>query len=324
MTSVYPVVSIIVPVYNTEPYLEECLDSIVNQTYRSIEIILVNDGSTDCSPEIMASFAHRDQRITTLTQPNRGVSAARNAALSVAKGEYVLFVDSDDTIRNDTVEILCQEAISTNSDIVIGNMCFCYPDGQQSFFFKRLATLSKQHPLSGAQCFSELIEAHIFPPMVVFYFTKRTFIQKYQIFFEEGIVHEDELWCVKALVYAPKASVMNFFHYYYRLRQGSVMRSDNMEYRLYSFFRVAKSFEALAAELQEKQEFAKAAGYVYVRIFYVYYSMCQLLLEMKKDTNEYKAYFERLLVNIYPVLSQLQQRYCSSFFYNGNRIFLNA
>jgi glycosyltransferase involved in cell wall biosynthesis len=126
MTSDCPIVSVIVPVYNSEPYLEDCLQSVIQQTYRSIEIIIVNGGSTDCSPDIMHSYAVKDDRIVILSQSNRGVSAARNAGLGVAKGEYIFFVDSDDTIRKDAVEILYRQAVMTDVDIIIGNVCFCY------------------------------------------------------------------------------------------------------------------------------------------------------------------------------------------------------
>ena len=276
MTPVDPLVSIIVPVYNSEFYLEECLNSIVNQTYQSIEILLINDGSTDGSHKVMESFAVKDHRIITLTQPNRGVSAARNAGLRVATGEYILFVDSDDTIRNDTVEILCRKAILANTEIVLGNVYYCYPDGEQTPVFQRLTALSKHPPLEGEECFSLLMETYLFPTLVYLYFTKRSFIQERQLFFEEGIVHEDELWCTKTLVYAPKVSVVDVFHYFYRIREGSIMQSENKKYRINSLMSVAKSLEVFAAELQEKQEFVRAAGFVYVRLFCLYYCICKL------------------------------------------------
>jgi len=323
MISSTPLVSIIIPVYNSEPYLEECIDSIINQTYRSIEIILINDGSTDRSHEIAKSYPIKDDRIIVLSQPNRGVSAARNAGLNVAKGEYVLFVDSDDTIREDSVEVLCRHAMVSNTEVVLGNMCFCYPDGKQEFFFKRSTELSKYPLLSGEQCFSQLVKINAFPPSSCLFFTKRSFILKRQLFFEEGIVHEDELWCIKALVCAPKVSVMDFFFYSYRVRQGSIMRSDNKKYRIYSFFRVIKSLEEFAARLEEKQELMKAIGYVYVRIFYNYFLICQLLHEIKEGTNEYTAYSERLLKKIFPMLSQFQQQACSYFFRSGNKLILS-
>jgi glycosyltransferase involved in cell wall biosynthesis len=314
-----PVVSVIIPVYNSESYLEDCLQSVIHQTWESLEIILVNDGSTDRSPDIMRSYAVNDDRIVILSQSNRGVSAARNAGLSIAKGEYIFFVDSDDTIRKDAVEILYGQAVVTDVDIVIGNVYFCYPDERQIPVFRRIAEYGKQS-LAGEQCFSQLMEAYVFPPLVYLYFTKRAFLQKNGFFFEEGIVHEDELWCIKTLIYAQKVSVMDFYHYYYRVRKGSIMHSDNKKYRVYSFFRVINSLEAFATELQEKQKFIGVIGYIYVRIFYIYHSICELLQEMKEKTNEHRAYFERLLKKIYPALSCLQQQACSNYFNNGNRL----
>ena len=319
-----PIVSVIVPVYNTEFYLEDCLNSIVNQTYRSIEIILINDGSTDRSYEIMNNYSIRDDRVVVLSQSNNGVSAARNAGLKVAKGKYILFVDSDDFIRNDAVEILCRQAILTNAEIVLGNVYFCYPDGKQNPHprYQHVTILSNHLVLSGEKCFSQLSEVDAFPPLVYLYFTKHAFIRKHQMLFEEGIVHEDELWCDKALIYAQRVSVMDFFYYFYRLREGSIMHSDNKKYSVYSSIRVVNSLEAFAAELKRKKEFVKIIGYVYVRIFCMYYFICQLLQEMKENTNEYATYFGRLLRKIYPTLSGFQQQACSNYFHKGNKLLL--
>ena len=99
-----PVVSIIVPVYNTGKYLEECLDSILSQTYKNIEIICIDDGSTDNSPEILKKYAHNDKRLKVMTQKNLGVISARNNAINEAKGEYILAIDSDDIVADEIVE----------------------------------------------------------------------------------------------------------------------------------------------------------------------------------------------------------------------------
>lgn len=99
-----PLISIIIPVYNGEKYLAECIDSVINQSYRNIEIIIVNDGSTDRSSQIIEDYAGRDSRIKVLTQPNQGPSAARNSGLDISRGEYVVFTDCDDTITLDFVE----------------------------------------------------------------------------------------------------------------------------------------------------------------------------------------------------------------------------
>lgn len=318
MESTSPVVSIIVPVYNSGLYLEDCLSSIVKQTCQPIEIIIVNDGSTDRSQEIIDTFASEDDRIVALFQTNQGVSAARNTGLRVAKGEYILFVDSDDTMREDAVEVLCRHAVETGADIVIGNVRFCYPDGKQIPIFKRLVKYSKQPPLSGVQCFIQLIKAFVFPPLVYLYFIKRDLIQMNRLFFEEGIVHEDELWCIKTLIHARQVTIADFFHYSYFIREGSIMHSDNKEYRVQSFFRVVEELEIFIAGLQHKDEHAPAIGYIYVRIFYNYLSICRLLQEIKVEKNEYREYFGLLLKKVRPALSPFQQKTCTNYFLKGN------
>ncbi|MBD5132890.1 MAG: glycosyltransferase [Clostridiales bacterium] len=109
--NVQPLVSVIVPVYNVEKYLARCLDSIVGQTYRNLEIILVNDGSTDRSGEICLQYAQSDPRIRLFTQENQGQSAARNVGLDHMKGEYIHFVDSDDYISPQIIEILLDKLL---------------------------------------------------------------------------------------------------------------------------------------------------------------------------------------------------------------------
>lgn len=110
-------ISIIVPVYNVEKYLEHCLNSIINQTYKNLEIILVNDGSTDNSLEICESFKQKDSRIKIITKGNGGLSSARNEGLKIAKGNYISFVDSDDWIDADFIKALYNNLISTDSDM---------------------------------------------------------------------------------------------------------------------------------------------------------------------------------------------------------------
>ena len=99
-----PDITVIVPVYNTEPYLRKCIESIINQTFHNIEIILIDDGSTDNSIDILSSYAIMDNRISLIHQENQELSAARNAGMRRAKGEYIMFVDGDDWIEIDTCE----------------------------------------------------------------------------------------------------------------------------------------------------------------------------------------------------------------------------
>ena len=113
-----PMVSIIVPVYNVAPYLRQCMDSLINQTYRNIEIICVNDGATDESGAILAEYAAKDSTIKVISQKNAGLSAARNVGFSFATGDYVMYVDSDDWIDLETCETAVAIAVKHKADIV--------------------------------------------------------------------------------------------------------------------------------------------------------------------------------------------------------------
>ena len=115
-------ISIIIPVYKVEKYIYKCIDSVLNQTYKNLEIILVDDGSPDKCPEICEEYAKKDNRIKIIHKKNGGLSDARNAGLKVATGKYIGFVDSDDYIEKDMYQVLYNNIIKTNSDISIVNL----------------------------------------------------------------------------------------------------------------------------------------------------------------------------------------------------------
>ena len=119
MTNNNPLISIIIPVYNVEAYLQKCLDSVISQIYRNIEIILVDDGSTDNSGKICDEYAEKDERINVYHQQNGGVSRARNVGLEVAKGQYISFVDSDDYIDCELLQQVVTKANHQEFDIII-------------------------------------------------------------------------------------------------------------------------------------------------------------------------------------------------------------
>ena len=113
-------ISVIVPVYNVEPYLIECLESIINQTYRDLEIILIDDGSTDKSGDICEEYAKKDDRIIVIHQSNQGSASAKNAGLRKASGEYLAFVDSDDFLQEDAYEFMVRQLEEYHADIIQG------------------------------------------------------------------------------------------------------------------------------------------------------------------------------------------------------------
>ncbi|WP_445011798.1 glycosyltransferase family 2 protein [Vreelandella stevensii] len=113
-------ITVVIPCYNVESYIEECMNSVLNQTYANIEVLAVNDGSTDKTLDYLEGYANKDDRIKVIDQSNTGLGAARNAALPYISGEYVTFLDSDDYLAKDALENLSNEAVRTNADITIG------------------------------------------------------------------------------------------------------------------------------------------------------------------------------------------------------------
>ncbi len=126
----FPQISVIIPVYNVEKYIQDCIESLINQTFHDCEFIFVNDGSTDNSKLIIESYLGKDKRIILLNQENKGVSVARNQGIAIAKGKYIGFVDSDDWVEEDMYQQLYDTIEQFQSDVVLCNM-FSYIDGKQ-------------------------------------------------------------------------------------------------------------------------------------------------------------------------------------------------
>lgn len=124
----YPRISVIVPIYNTEKYLNKCIESIINQTYKELEIILIDDGSSDSSADMCDNWAQKDKRIMVQHKPNGGLSDARNAGITLSTGEFIMFVDSDDFIDIHTIADLYKIQSSTNADVVCGGI-YKYSNG---------------------------------------------------------------------------------------------------------------------------------------------------------------------------------------------------
>lgn len=141
-----PLVTVIVPVYNAAPHLARCIESVRRQSYKNLEILLVNDGSHDTSLEICRMYAGVDKRIRVLDKPNSGVSATRNLAIGLAKGEYLQFVDSDDYLSPNATELLVDRALATASDLVIAHYWRVRPEEDESSEPGMMARLLPRRP----------------------------------------------------------------------------------------------------------------------------------------------------------------------------------
>ena len=305
-----PKISVIIPIYNVEQYLEECLNSVIEQTFKDIEIILVDDGSTDRSSEIIRNFAKRDKRVIFCSQTHQGVSVARNTGIRQAKGKYMLFVDSDDKIiQIDCLKILYQNVIETNSDLVLGNAAYWYPDGSVLSAFNR-GVMNNISGLPGEICFERLMENLAFPPLVYLFFVKRELIIDNKLFFKRNIIHEDELWCVKTMFYSRRVSLIDLNYYLYRQREGSIMHSNNNVFRIKSILTVSNELRQFASGLNEKNIPKNIVGFIYVRIFIQYNVIGRLITNEDYRLLSKTGFYSMLLIEIYTSLDYSQQKYC--------------
>lgn len=222
-------VSIIIPVYNVEKYLRKCIDSVLHQTYKNLEIILVDDGSPDQSGLICDQYSKQDLRITTLHKKNGGLSSARNAGFSVSHGKYVYFLDSDDYIDNETIELLVNVAEDKNLDMVNFDGIAFIDDNENSCknetsFLNRYIKKNIYHGVwSGPKLLQNLLEWNDYRSPVQFYFFNRKFLLENQLMFYEDIIHEDELYILFALLCAKYVMHLPFCLYHKRIHSNSIM-----------------------------------------------------------------------------------------------------
>lgn len=212
-----PLITIIVPVYNTKQYLKECLETIRRQTLDRIEIILVNDGSTDGSQCICEEYKSMDQRISVIHQQNRGLSASRNVAIEKAKGEYILFVDSDDYIDIN----LCQKAYNyakkRNADLV---RFFYQEDTKHGIrFHSKQLTLSQDVIVSDID---KLKAAYTSGAMVWKFLISRELLILNNICFPENLIYEDMYFTTKLTLLSRRMVVLHETLYSYRIRRSSL------------------------------------------------------------------------------------------------------
>ena len=213
-------ISVIVPVYNVEKYLPKCLESIINQSFKDIEIICVNDGSTDSCLNILKSYQKKDKRIVILEQENQGVASSRNNGLNLAKGEYIYFVDSDDWLDENLLTKVYKNIIENDTDIVSFD---CYNVYEASVVVNRRipAFLKKyKNEVFNFNDFKDVAYQNCTAWSKVY---KKDFLLKNNLKFPDGCrFSEDAIFWFDVLAANPKISLLNECLYYYRKRQDSL------------------------------------------------------------------------------------------------------
>lgn len=212
-----PLISVIVPIYNVEKYLARCVDSIVNQTYKNLEIILVDDGSPDRCPQMCDDYAEKDSRIKVVHKKNGGLSDARNAGIAVATGEYISFIDSDDYVSDDFFECLLDVMNKENSDIAECSVVKFYEDNRFDEFSDDLSV--KTYDTQDAM--SALIAENPFHQHVWNKLYKTELVK--DIPYAVGKLNEDEFWTYRVFGRVNKVARLNKTMYYYFQRSSSIM-----------------------------------------------------------------------------------------------------
>lgn len=242
-----PLISVIVPVYKVEPYLDKCISSIVNQTYKNLEIILVDDGSPDNCPTMCDAWAEKDSRIRVIHKTNGGLSDARNAGMTVATGELMAFVDSDDWIVPDMYEYLYQRLTEDNSDIAACGVQMVWENKTPS----RMLTRDGNCVLNQEEAMRAIIEESWLKQPVWYKLYKTALVR--DILFPKGKCHEDVFWSYQAVGRAQRVSVSDHIGYYYLQRGGSIMgagyslkRLDAVEAKVQRCAYIQERFPALS------------------------------------------------------------------------------
>lgn len=217
-------ISIIVPVFNSGEYLKTCIDSLLVQTLENIEIVLVDDGSTDNSPATIDRYAEKDMRIKVMHQLNSGLSVARNTGMTVAGGEYILFVDSDDWLSIDACHALYTYAHQRDTDVLLTTMLYSEGNGKTYRVGDKAALFHGEEVMDGKDCLAETIKTGTYTPMVCGNLYRKRFLEEHHLLFQ-GRIHEDERFMPYALYYANHVAYMSGDFYFYRQHASSLVHS---------------------------------------------------------------------------------------------------
>ena len=232
-----PFVSIIVPIYNVENYINDCLNSLINQTLKNIEIILVDDGSSDSSGKICDNYAKKDKRIVVIHQKNKKQGGARNTGIEIARGKYITFVDSDDWVKNDFAEKLYNKAIQTNADIVICDYQRTKNKNVKLGKSKIEAELLLDEPFDLKKLVNQPSRRMSFFFVVCWNKLFKKNIAKKYLYFPENLSFEDSAPVLRTLVMAKKIAVVDEKLYFYRI-SNSFSTTHSKDIRKFDLFKV--------------------------------------------------------------------------------------
>ncbi len=290
-------VSIIVPIYNVEQYLDECLSSIERQTLDNIEVILVNDGSTDESDIIAEEYSRRNSNFTIVNRSNGGLSAARNTGLEYAHGEYVYFLDSDDFLKDDAIERLYTKAKEEDLDQV-RFVAYTFEDGSRDYKWERDSCGGYKYigdypgVYNGIDFYHRIVKNNDYYPSCCMIFTRRSIIDNNDLRFWEVILHEDNVFNFQLTMLCSRVAVMNEPLYYRRIRGGSITQTQDWMKK-----NKAMSISAIEADKfieAHPQIKSKAADWQINFFLGMMLYQWDFLTRQEQDSEESVSYFENV------------------------------
>lgn len=283
--------SIIIPVYNVEQYLQSCVQSVITQTYQDLQVILVNDGSTDSSGILCDQLAQQDSRIQVVHKENGGLSDARNAGLKVATGDYVAFLDSDDVyLLNDDLEQLMALAQAEQPDVLLFQSVDVYPNHQSVRKAYDEAWIAAH---SGTEVFHQLVRTQSFNMSACFQIIRRELLEQHQIYFEKGLLSEDVDWSLRLWRHVSNVRAMNLPLYGYQHRDGSISTTytiRNLRSYEHIFAKFVKQYNERVVDAATELYWQTVMGYLaqmYTSCLYAYGQIAS------KDKSEAYAILKR-------------------------------
>jgi glycosyltransferase involved in cell wall biosynthesis len=276
--------SIIIPVYNVEQYLQSCVQSVLAQTYRDLQVILVDDGSTDSSGILCDQLAQQDSRIQVVHKQNGGLSDARNAGLKVATGEYVAFLDSDDVyLLADGLERLMALTQAEQPDVVLFQCVDIYPKHQS---IRKAYDIDYIMTHTGKEIFYQMVCSQSFNMSACLLLIHRQLLEIYQIYFEKGLLSEDLDWSICLWRYVEKVRAINLPLYGYQHRKGSISTTytiRNLRSYEYMFAKFVKQYNERVIDAATELYWKTVMGYLAQMYTNCLYNYGQLSIQERKD-----------------------------------------
>ena len=266
--------SIIIPVYNVEQYLQNCVQSVLTQTYQDLQVILVNDGSTDSSGILCDQLAQQDSRVQVVHKVNGGLSDARNAGLKVAIGDLVAFLDSDDVyLQADGLAQLMEVAQAEQPDVLLFQAVDIYPHRQS---VRKVYDADYLATHTGTEVFHQLVRTQSFNMSACFQVIRRDLLEEHQLYFEKGLLSEDVDWSLRLWRYVSKVRAINLPLYGYQHREGSISTTytiRNLRSYEYIFAKFVKLYQERVADDATELYWKTVMGYLaqmYTSCLYAY------------------------------------------------------